>query len=221
MRFDAIVLSGGRSSRLGGSPKHQLVVGGRSLLETTLRAVGGASRTVVVGDEPLRADIFGAADAAVPPFFVREEPRFAGPAAAIAAGVAALAAVTAEDAAFHGEPAEFTIVVACDMPNVAGAIAALLAEADSVRDSPSISGFVAADEDGTAQLLVGLYRTSALVDAIGQLAEGLVNLSVRRLVSGLELEAVAVPVGSTHDIDTWADAAEFGVTAAPTEGEPR
>jgi len=225
MRFDAVVLSGGRSSRLGGSPKSELVVGGRSLLELALDAVAGASRVAVVGDRPVPAS-GGQADAAAPDgsagkiLFTREHPRFAGPAAAIASGIRALERDGAQEtsAGHASRPEDFTAVVACDMPGVAAAIEALLTESARVRDSPSIAGFVAADENGTAQLLVGLYRTSALRHAIDA-REDLVNMSVRSLVSELELEAVAVPVGSTHDIDTWEDAARLGAVPPATEGE--
>src|SRR3954447_10856957 len=40
--FAAVVLAGGRAARLGGRPKPQLDVGGRSMLSTVLAALGGA-----------------------------------------------------------------------------------------------------------------------------------------------------------------------------------
>jgi choline kinase len=39
----AVVLSGGRARRLDGEPKHQVRVGGRTLLDRTLDAVAAAS----------------------------------------------------------------------------------------------------------------------------------------------------------------------------------
>ena len=84
MEFDAIILAGGRSSRLGGVPKSGLIYDGATLLERSLRAAGAARRTVVVGPDP------GGLPGGV--LTCREEPPFAGPAAAIAAGLAALAA---------------------------------------------------------------------------------------------------------------------------------
>jgi molybdopterin-guanine dinucleotide biosynthesis protein A len=59
--FDAVVLAGGRSTRLGGADKPGLVVGRRTLLGSVVWAVteAGASRVVVVG--PQRPAAFGAA----------------------------------------------------------------------------------------------------------------------------------------------------------------
>ena len=105
MEFDAIILAGGRSSRLGGVPKSGLVYDGATLLERSLRAAGAAGRTVVVGPDP------GGLPGGV--LTCREEPPFAGPAAAIAAGLAALAA---DHASRHAAAAPYTLVLACDMP---------------------------------------------------------------------------------------------------------
>src|SRR6058998_1043971 len=46
--FAAIVLAGGRASRLGGQPKPQLEVGGRSMLTAGLAAVGDAEVVAVL-----------------------------------------------------------------------------------------------------------------------------------------------------------------------------
>lgn len=59
IRFDAIILAGGRGSRLGGVDKGALPVGGRALLDRVLDAARAAERVVVVGDGP------------VPPYAVR------------------------------------------------------------------------------------------------------------------------------------------------------
>uniref|UniRef100_UPI0039EF6021 molybdenum cofactor guanylyltransferase n=1 Tax=Sinomonas sp. G460-2 TaxID=3393464 RepID=UPI0039EF6021 len=52
LAFDAIVLAGGRSSRLGGYPKPRLVYEGVTLLDRALGAVSAARRVAVVGPEP-------------------------------------------------------------------------------------------------------------------------------------------------------------------------
>jgi molybdopterin-guanine dinucleotide biosynthesis protein A len=59
--FDAVVLAGGRSTRLGGADKPGLVVGRRTLLGSVVWAVteAGAARVVVVG--PQRPAALGAA----------------------------------------------------------------------------------------------------------------------------------------------------------------
>ncbi|MCV7084044.1 NTP transferase domain-containing protein [Mycolicibacterium insubricum] len=75
MRFDAIVLAGGRARRLDGADKPNLLVGGRRLIDVALDAVAGAAHIVVVG--PSR-------DLPEAVIQTREDPPFAGPAAAVA-----------------------------------------------------------------------------------------------------------------------------------------
>lgn len=154
MDFDAVILAGGRSARLSGVPKAGLLVNGSTLLELALHAAGGASRTVVVGPDP------GTLPDGV--LNCREEPAFAGPAAAIAAGLSALAAAAAAprraggsaatgptDATgpggIAGGPARWTLVLACDMPRAASAVGALLAAAGSgtTEDHPGSTGATA------------------------------------------------------------------------------
>nr|WP_246223589.1 NTP transferase domain-containing protein [Pseudarthrobacter psychrotolerans] len=115
--FDAVILAGGRSSRLGGVPKQSLTYDGDSLLRRSAAAAGGARAAVVVGPEA--GEVLARE---VPAGFLRcrEEPPFGGPAAAIAAGLAALA--TAD-----GNRPPLTLVLACDMPNVGQAVSALKA----------------------------------------------------------------------------------------------
>lgn len=192
--FDALILAGGRSSRLGGTPKQSLVYDGGTLLERALQAANGASRTVVVGPEP------GTLPAGV--LSCREDPPFAGPAAAIAAGLESLA----------GLPSAFTLVLACDMPRAEAAVECLLAvlTAGMVPD-----GVVARSGDGRPQPLAGFYRTAALQKSVGLLAgqNALINGSVRSLLASLDLQLVTVPAGSTADVDTWDDAAALGIAA--------
>lgn len=183
MHIDVIVLAGGRSCRLGGQPKAGLLFEGRTLLDRTLAAVPDAGRMVIVGD-PGRGPLASGTT------FVREEPAFGGPAAAIGAGLAALP-----------DPTEFVLVLACDMPGISGAIAVLL-------DAAGRDGAIAVD-GGRPQYLAGAYRASSLRTALAR--QELDGLSVRRLVSPLDLVEVAVPGGSTSDIDTWDDAARHGV----------
>ena len=125
MEFDAIILAGGKSSRLGGVPKSRLIYDGATLLERSLRAAGAAGRTVVVGPDP--------GDLPDGILSCREDPPFAGPAAAIAAGLGALAA---DHASRHeaGAPAPFILVLACDMPRSAAAVRTLV---EALADSPA------------------------------------------------------------------------------------
>src|SRR4029079_9730524 len=82
VRFDAVVLAGGRGRRLGGPSKPEVVVGGRALLDHALAAVAAADRVVVVGPS-------GLARPGIPR--VLEDPPDGGPVAGLAAGLAYLA----------------------------------------------------------------------------------------------------------------------------------
>ena len=171
--WDAIVLAGGRATRLGGVSKAELIVGGRSLLDRTLDAVAGAATVVVVGD----VDAPGA-------IVVQEEPRFAGPAAAIGAG---LPEVTAP----------WVVIAACDHPDVADAVGPLLA-------ARSGDGAVAVDAGGRRQHLLCVVDASALRSAAAD-HESLTDLAVHRLLAPLDLTEIALPPRATEDVDTWHD----------------
>jgi molybdopterin-guanine dinucleotide biosynthesis protein A len=213
VEFDAVILAGGRSSRLGGSPKSRLMSGGRTLLELSLQAALGAGSVVVVGPDPgpLRAGVVTC----------REEPPFAGPAAALAAGVAALEAHHAAVRPARSAPA-LTLVLACDMPRVAAAVAAMREALASGVDG---DGVLAVSEDGRRQPLVGFYSTAALKRSIAEAARrgALANASVFALLASLDVRGLRVPPGSTDDVDTWDDAAALGVsgrTPARASEEP-
>ncbi len=187
-RWDAVVLAGGRSSRLGGADKATLRAGGRTLLQVTLDAVRGADQVLVVGDRS--PDETG--DQAT---VLREQPPGGGPAAAIGAG---LVEVTAP----------VTVVLACDMPRI-GEVVPILLRALETADA-SVQSVVARDGERT-QYLASAHRTTALRDRAVALAP-LAGRSVRLVYAELAVLEVAVPVGSTHDIDTWDDADRAGVT---------
>lgn len=193
--MDALVLAGGRSSRLGSVPKAGLVYQEQSLLERTVVAVSDARAVVVVGPE-LPAALAGRVQLA------REDPPFGGPAAGIGAGLTALAGrIPASD---------YTAVLACDMPNIATALRHLVAALD---DPAPTDGVIATDGRGRLQPLAAVYRTARLQAALEPFRRSgaLDGLSAFQLVSGLRLTPVAVPAGATDDIDTWADANAFGI----------
>ncbi|MBE0010782.1 molybdopterin-guanine dinucleotide biosynthesis protein [Arthrobacter sp. AET 35A] len=200
--FNAVVLSGGRSSRLGGTPKARLELDGRSLLDLTCLAVADARRVVVVGPEepPLAAP--PGAHGAHTREFVRESPPFGGPAAALAAAVDHLG----------DDDTPWLLVLACDMPRVDQAIPALLAAAAD-DDSSSM-----AHDGGRDQPLAALYRMDSLRDAVAAVHRGggAQNLSMKALLARVQWRAIDVPPGSTADVDTWADAQSLGVSATPT-----
>lgn len=190
--FDAVVLSGGRSSRLGGVPKASLELRGKSLLALTCEAAAAARRVVVVG--PLAAEVPKGVEV------VREYPPYGGPAAALATAVAHL----------REDHAPWLLLLACDMPGISTALPALLEGARLTGSS------VLAHDGGRDQPLAALYRWADLA-ALGE-AETVRNLSMRKLLARVQWSAVEVPGGSTDDVDTWSDAHELGVTK-PDTGE--
>ena len=134
----------------------------------------------------------------------REEPAFAGPAAAIGAGLDRLRAA-------HPVASDVTIVLACDLPRVEAAVLVLLTELgdrDLIGD-----GLIAVDSAHRLQPLLAAYRTRTLVSAIASQREAgaLDGFSVFRLIRALELRELAVPDDAGADVDTWADAARWGI----------
>jgi molybdopterin-guanine dinucleotide biosynthesis protein A len=215
MSVDAIILAGGRSSRLGGVAKASLLHDGRTLLQLAIEAArltDGA--IVVVGPD---------AEATEPVRFVREHPAFGGPAAAIAAGLHALREEEPSSAPLRSpRRSRGVAVLACDMPGAAPALAVLLETAALATDSePRVDGWIAVDAGGRDQPLLGVYRSDALERRVAELQAAqpsgdLTGVAVRQLLSGLELRRVAVPEGGSADVDTWADAAALGVVASDT-----
>ncbi|MEO8093375.1 MAG: NTP transferase domain-containing protein [Pseudolysinimonas sp.] len=196
MIVDAIVLSGGRSSRLGSVAKSELSFAGHTLLHRTLSTVAGSRQIVVVGpppQEPLPDGVLR----------TREDPAFGGPAAGIAAGMEMLAA-------FTEKRGDAVLVIACDMPHVDAVIPLLV---DGLARYPDADGVVPIDADGYRQLLAAGYRSSALTAAITaqHRAGSLHGLPVSRLMHDLELATIDVPDGATADVDTWEDALRWGV----------
>ena len=144
---DAVVLAGGRGSRLGGIDKPGLRVGERSLIASVVAEVraAGARRVVVVG--PPRP---GLAPADGDLLVVREDPPGAGPVPALRRG---LTEVTAR----------WVFVLAADLPFLrASDLGALLAAARQGG-----RGAIMADETGQPQWLVGCWPTAPLREAAG------------------------------------------------------
>lgn len=189
MDFDAIVLAGGRASRLGGIDKTALVLGGRSLLDRVVDATRGARSVVVVGTAP-HSTRYGV---------VREVPGFGGPAAALRAGMARLGDADSDTG--------FVLVLAGDLPLVGDAVTDLLARAAGLPDD--IDGVIALDAEDRRQYLTAVYRRDALRSAV---ADAVPGDSMRHTVAPLRLEGLRVPNSATHDVDTWQDAEALGIT---------
>lgn len=200
MRFDAIVLAGGRSERLGGADKSAFTVDGVTLLARACHAVSRARRVVVVGPTP---DTLPGIEV------VREDPPFGGPAAAIGAGLATLGAGAAD----------LVAIMACDLPYADRAMGPLLTVAAAGFDADAL---IAADESGKRQTLLGIYRTTSLRAAIAR-HPTLDGMAVRALCDTFTFIEVPVPAGSTRDIDTWHDVEHLGIEhrgLSHTEVEP-
>lgn len=188
-----MILAGGRATRLGGVPKPALKYDGATLLSHALAAARGAAAVVVVGPEP--------ADLPQGVLTAREEPVYAGPAAAIAAGLSQLSL---------SSRARWTLVLACDMPHVARGVQALR---DELEAGATAEGAMAVSPDGRRQPLLGIYDTRALEREVAEASagQGLADSSVFRLLARLNVLAVNVPEGSTDDVDTWEDAEALGI----------
>ncbi|MGI9822351.1 molybdenum cofactor guanylyltransferase [Agromyces sp. Marseille-Q5079] len=208
--LDAVLLAGGRASRLDGASKPDLEVGGRTLLQHAVDAArsAGVRRIVVVGPSSLVAP--GC-------LVVRENPPFGGPVAAIAAGLAALDAASRPSGGAvdrsSNEPsqdlgiaaaASDVLVLACDLPAAGLAVARLLAHrADDESGAPR-DGACLVDADGRTQWLTAVYARAVLDRAFAALDRPADGAAMRHLVASLDLVAID-DAGSAADVDTWAD----------------
>ncbi|GAA5033418.1 molybdenum cofactor guanylyltransferase [Microbacterium fluvii] len=207
--YGAVLLAGGRATRMGGAAKPLIEVGGRSMLARAVDAVHGvgAAPIVIVAD-PVAG--FAAGDARVQ--WVREDPPFAGPAAAIVAALRPL-----EDEQPPHTP-RWTFVLACDLPRVDRAVRQLLD--DSVLLPSDTEGVCLADAGGRPQWLTGLYRTDALRRAAAAMPDAARDAPMRALLDDLAIAVVRDRDGGARDVDTWEDlTAALG--AAPDTQEHR
>lgn len=193
-RLCAILLAGGRAARMGGIDKPGLPVGGVSMRRRAIDAVTavGASPVVVVGPPP---ETSSTSHTALPQAvrWAREDPPFSGPASAVAAGLTALGS----------DGAEWTVLLACDLPRPDAVVARLV---QGIRGlAPETLGACLVGEDGRMQWLTGVYRTAALREAADALPGRGRDLPVRALLSGLPVVALADPDAAATDVDTWED----------------
>ncbi len=174
--FDAVVLAGGASRRMGGGDKTALAVGGTSLLNRVLRAVAGAAQIIVVGQER-------ATDAEVR--WVRENPPGGGPAAALAAG---LDLVTAP----------LVVLLAADLPFLDATAG------DRIVRHAAPAGAVLVDDAGKPQWLVGAWPARLLRAAFtGEQAGASLHRGLEPLQPRLLRSDAAPP--EWFDIDEPAD----------------
>lgn len=174
-----------------GSPKGQLQLDGRSLLEHAVDALAFVDAAVLVSPEAVlrpRADW--------PPVrFTLEEPVLGGPVAGIAAGVSALGAAPDD---------EVTYLLPCDLPTP-GRVVKMLRFEPIAGD-----GVVLQDKDDWPQFLLGKYRLGPLRERIQKL--GVVrDVSVRRFALPLNLRKIPVAGELVADVDTPEQARIAGI----------
>jgi molybdopterin-guanine dinucleotide biosynthesis protein A len=177
--WTAVILSGGRSSRLG-QDKARATVGGRTLLALALDSIPAGVPCIVVGPrvlDPGRQVVWA----------VEAEP-FGGPVSGLASGLEHVST-------------SWIALLAVDMPSGGDVVSRLV---ESLSDAaPDVDGLVPVDETGRLQPLAGVYRTAALRTALSD-AETLFGASLHGLVDRLRIERVdlAAAAGSLRDIDT-------------------
>jgi len=188
----AVLLAGGRGSRLGGRYKPGITVAGQTLLDRALAAVRGAGRVVVVGPEQ-------PATAAMPMQWTREDPPGGGPVAALAAGLTDIANATE------------VIVLATDLAGITeGTVDRLRA---ALAAAPDTDGVVLRDRTGRRQWLIGAWRSGPLVAALPEHPHG---AALHATLAALAVAELPELPGESVDIDTPADLA--AALAAHQEG---
>lgn len=192
--FDAVVLAGGAAERLGGASKPDLRLDGRRLVDRVLVSVADAREIVVVGDVEVPDGVHR----------TLEDPPLGGPVAGLAAGLDVLAAI---------EPAEWTVLLACDLADPLPALGRLLAAWSYAQRSDAVDtgehdGWCLADSTGHPQWLLGIHRTASLRQALEQLGSPR-DRSMKSLLAQSVLVTVPASDDDVADIDTWTDHAHW------------
>jgi molybdopterin-guanine dinucleotide biosynthesis protein A len=195
----AILLAGGRGTRVDGAVKPLFEVGGTTLLATAVAAATDA------GARPIRV-VAPVLDPALDVEWVREEPPFAGPAAAVAAGLGASPG---------GDDPDWTLVLACDLPSAGAAVRRLVADIPLLP--ADTDGVCLGDAASRPQWLTGAYRTRTLRAAASALPAGGRDASMRALLADLAITVVTSPDDVTRDVDTWEDLEQARARAAHEE----
>jgi molybdopterin-guanine dinucleotide biosynthesis protein A len=167
---------------LGGTPKANLLVAGRSLLVRTRQLLPAAGRIVVVG----QVDDVDALGSNV--VVTQERPPGGGPVAGLDAGLALV-------------DAPVVVVLAVDMPLLTrSTIDQLIGECTTKEAAMLV------DESGRRQPLAAVYRTSALREALDRLGPP-AGRAMRDVVAGLAVTEISTHPDETLDCNTWKDVA--------------
>lgn len=198
--WSAIIVAGGHGSRLGTVDKSSLRFQGESLLERAVTSTRLARHTVIVGVDDDRR-VRG------PALIAREEPRFAGPAFAVLAGL--------DRTDFRDD--ELVAVLACDVPGLPTILPLLLDRwANVMAMGGSIArtdGVIGVDAQSRRQPLLSLVRVDRLRQAAATRARASdwQNASMTMLFESLTLVPIPLTAGLARDVDTPEDARHFGI----------
>lgn len=179
--FDAVVLAGGGSTRLGGLDKAELVFKGARLIDRVTEAVAEAERIIAVG--PSRPTSRAVT-------WTRERPTGGGPAAALAAALDLVVS-------------PWTIAVAVDLPLLDRALIRRLVEACEEDRAAA-----AVDAGGIPQPLLACYPTHALRSALG--GRSVTGIPVMQVLHAMGYVTVT-DAGRGRDCDTVEDLAELDI----------
>lgn len=193
----AILLAGGRATRVDGATKPLFEIGGRTLLRTAVEAATDAAARPITVVAPMLDDSLEVR-------WVREDPPFGGPAAGIVAALESWA---------DADQPEWTLVLACDLPRADAAVQRLVG--DIVLLPADADGVCLGDASSTPQWLTGVYRTRALRAAASALPDRGRDAAVRALVDDLAITVLTVADDLTRDVDTWEDLEQARSAAPP------
>jgi molybdopterin-guanine dinucleotide biosynthesis protein A len=176
--WTALVLAGGRGSRLGFEDKAAITIDGQSLLDQLLASIPEDVPVVVAGPErPTRR----------PVTFRADQPEFGGPVSGIASGLQAVAT-------------PLTVLLAVDMPWAGPLVEHLVAEFATCE----ASALVPVDTSGFRQPLCTVVRTEAVRAALVGLGDPR-GRSVRELMSLIDVQERPLREAEmcwVNDIDT-------------------
>ncbi|MBC7560765.1 MAG: molybdenum cofactor guanylyltransferase [Dermatophilaceae bacterium] len=179
--WTAVVIAGGRGSRLGHDDKAAITIGGTSALDHLLKALPDRVPVVVAGpDCPTQR----------PVTFRREWPLYGGPVAGIASGLEVVSTPV-------------TALLGVDMPWAGALLERLIAEFASC----DAAALVPVDGAGLRQPLCAVVRTEALRGALARLGDPR-GRSLRELILLLDVHERPLSEAETRwvdDIDTQQD----------------
>jgi molybdopterin-guanine dinucleotide biosynthesis protein A len=197
----AILLAGGRATRLDGASKPAQEIGGRTLFDIAVAAAGSAGGEPIIAVGPPMPTT---SESPSPVAWTREDPPFGGPVAGIIAALEAWQARAYPDRAW-------TLLLACDLPRAEAATRILLDAVPLL--SADIDGVCLGDASSRPQWLIGCYRTAVLRKAAARMPGGGRDAPVRALLADLAITVLRDPGdssgdlshGVSADIDTWED----------------